>query len=204
MASSSKAPKKSFDDIMKTVQATGARATSNLSVCLSPDISQKLVELEYDIEVAREREQDERERRDPDRSTSNRRMADDESTVAELETQREKLIDDNLDVFYDMSLRAARRDEWADLLALHPAKDDISKDEQMGVHWKTFVPAAVRACLTDPEPTDERLAYLDEALTPGEWDRIGLAIIRLNNSVRDLPKSRRSTSTTTSSDDDSE
>ncbi|HLR84948.1 MAG TPA: hypothetical protein VK059_08355 [Nocardioidaceae bacterium] len=201
-------PKPSFDDIMRNVQATGgARATSSLTVCFVPAISQQLQELEFELAEAREREQDNRlTRRDPDsdRSSSHRVGDDGPSSVEELEAKRDALIADNEGAFYDLQFQAARRDEWSDLKAMHPPKDDVAEDERMGVHWKSFVPAVVKKCLTDPEPSDKVLDFLAESLTSGEWDRIGVAVIRLNNTVRDRPKSLRNTYMTMINGDDFE
>lgn len=94
---------------------------------------------------------------------------------------------------YTFVLRAVKRPEWRALINGHPPRkgDDgepNKADVQWGFNLETFYPAIVRACLVDPELTDEQFTELvDEKLTDSQFSELATAAFRLNAGAIDIP-----------------
>lgn len=195
MATTSSGPKKSFDDIMAAVEkAGGARARATHSICLDAEVARQIADLDAEYEAAVADEERATEGADGESKKSSRRM-NAPSRSEQIASERDAIVDANPDAFYDITVQSARLHEWSELQAEHPPVEGNANDDAIGVHWVDFIPAAVRMCLVDPEPTDKVLAFFEENLTPFEWDRLGMAVLGVNGTRRDRPKSRRAIST---------
>jgi hypothetical protein len=95
---------------------------------------------------------------------------------------------------YDFRLRALPRPAWRALVAGHEPRrgddNEIRAEDRMGVNAETFFPAMIRACLVDPELTDDEWAQLNEALTDRQFDDLSDAAWGLNRREVDIPFSR--------------
>lgn len=66
-------------------------------------------------------------------------------------------------------LRGLARPAWTTLLAAHPPRDGQPQDQAYGWNDDTLTPALVRACLIDPDVTDDaQWAALLDVLTPAQ------------------------------------
>lgn len=85
-------------------------------------------------------------------------------------------------------LRALGTRQWSDLLAEHPPKKDQA---QLGAQWnpETWEPAAVAACAVEPTITDEQATRMRDAIPPGEWRALVLAVLELHGERVVPPKS---------------
>jgi hypothetical protein len=92
---------------------------------------------------------------------------------------------------YPFRFRALPRREWRALVAAHePRRNDdneIVDADRAGVNAETFYDAMIRACLVDPELTDEEWAALNEALTDRQYCDISDAAWMLNRREVDIP-----------------
>lgn len=172
---------KSFADVMAS-KSNGRRRTTE-TVCFSPDLAE-----EYQahlIAAAAAKSEDERRGRDPE-ATSNRRSADLPKWQVELE-KAAALVEDNPESFYDVVLEQMRRHDWLRLRTSHMPRDS-HKEDQGRFNAASFPPAAVAASMVDPEPTDDVIAWLEDNLSSGEWNRLALVIWNLNEGTRSVPK----------------
>lgn len=95
---------------------------------------------------------------------------------------------------YEFRLRALPRAEWRALCNEHPPRkgDDggVVDSDRIGVNADTFYDAIIRACLIDPELTDDEFEQLTGALTDRQYDDIAEAAWGLNRREVDVPFSR--------------
>lgn len=95
---------------------------------------------------------------------------------------------------YEFRLRALPRAQWRTLVADHPPRrgddNEIVDTDRIGVNAETFYDAIVRACLVDPELTDEDWQQLSAALTDRQFDELSDAAWGLNRREVDIPFSR--------------
>jgi hypothetical protein len=95
---------------------------------------------------------------------------------------------------YEFRLRALPRAEWRALCAEHPPRkaDDgsVVDTDRIGVNADTFYDAIIRACLVDPELTDDDWGQLAGALTDRQYDELADAAWGLNRREVDIPFSR--------------
>lgn len=181
--------KPSFADVMAS-QKNGRKRTK-IQVCFSPDLESEYRALEVDLEDAYETEQ---RQRDPETGvTRGRRLGEANLKSREIAQKMSDLVDDNPATFYDLEFEQARRHDWLGLRTQHPPRDGVPADAG-AFNSETFGPAAIRLCLVDPEPTDATMAYLDEVLSTGEWERLTMAVWALNEGARQAPKSRLASS----------
>lgn len=92
----------------------------------------------------------------------------------------------------DFRLRALDRKKWHKLKADHPPRKDDEggvhpEDKWTGVNTETFFPAAVRACLIDPELDEHDWEVLDAKLTFNQFDNLAAAVWVLNATEVDVP-----------------
>jgi hypothetical protein len=176
----------SFDAVMASSK-NGPRK-DHLWVCFSDEISAQYTALEDRLTDAAAREEKRRQPRDPDTVDTSRRLAGDEEPESEtLAKEMAALIEANRDAFYEVTVTSLPRVKWRQLRSAHPPRDNQVEDGGL-FNSETFPPEAVRACMVDPEPTDEVLAYFEENLTNGDWERLAIRIWALNESGRNLPK----------------
>jgi hypothetical protein len=92
---------------------------------------------------------------------------------------------------YEFRLRALPRVQWRALCAEHPprkAEDGSVVDtDRIGVNADTFYDAIIRACLVDPELTDDDWEQLAGALTDRQYDELADAAWGLNRREVDIP-----------------
>jgi len=96
---------------------------------------------------------------------------------------------------YEFRLRALPRSKWRELCHAHPPRRDddneiIEPDKYVGINPESFYPAMIRACLVDPELTDEEFEQLLEALTDRQFEGLSDAAWGLNRREVDIPFSR--------------
>jgi hypothetical protein len=94
---------------------------------------------------------------------------------------------------YTFLLRAMKRPVWRSVIADHPPRkgddgDPHPADARWGFNMVTFYPAILRACLVDPELTDEQFEQLlDEKLTDAQFSQLATAAFELNAGPIDIP-----------------
>lgn len=178
---------KSFADVMAS--KNNGRRTAMVDVCFSPVIAREFSELAVELEEA-ERVAEAAKR--ADKPAGNRRLGA-SPTSQTIATKMAALVDANPDAFFELKMQALPRAEWIALRNQHAPRDGVDADGGL-FNSDTFAPAAVEACLVDPEPTPEALAFLDESLTNGEWERLTLIAWGLNEGSREAPKLDRALS----------
>lgn len=183
---------KSFADVMSN--KSNGRRRSKVLVCFSPDLAEEYQALLIEAGAA-QREED---RRRADGKPVTRRAADDPESTKKYKAAGE-LVRLHEDAFHEFELEQLRREDWLRLRAAHAPRDKSEEDEGR-YNRETFPRAAVTAALLDPEPTDEVLAYLDENLSSGEWNRLGAEVWNLNEGMRHLPKAPELLSATVAGD----
>jgi len=175
--------KPSFADVMAS-NKNGRRKIVE-RVCFSADLAEEYHALSIEYAEAKRAEDSRAAAADPDKPSGRRLNADPESV--KVLKKLEALIGDNSDAFYDVEFEQARDADWRVFRAQHAPRDDDDNDRGY-FNADTFPRAAVAEYMLDPEPTDEVLAYFDENLSHGEWDRLGHLIWKLNEGVRSVPK----------------
>jgi hypothetical protein len=91
---------------------------------------------------------------------------------------------------YPFRLRALPRRVWRELVAAHPPRrgdDEILPEDSMLINSETFYDAMIRACLVDPELTDEEWNALNEVLTDRQHGVLSDAAWGLNRRDVDVP-----------------
>jgi len=96
---------------------------------------------------------------------------------------------------YEFRLRALPKPKWRKLVAGHPPRRDddnemLEPDKYLGVNAETFYDAIIRACLIDPELTDEQWEQLVDTLTDQQYESLSDAAWALNRRDVDIPFSR--------------
>lgn len=77
---------------------------------------------------------------------------------------------------------------WSDLIAKHPPKGE---DKKQGMPWDTesFTPAAISACVAEPQMSTDQAEKLMEVLSGGQIRRLYMAILEVNGGDDSVPKS---------------
>ncbi len=92
---------------------------------------------------------------------------------------------------YDFRLRAMPRAAWTTLVNAHPPRrgddNEIVDTDRMGVNAETFYAAIIRACLVDPELTDDEWSQLEQKLTDRQYSDLADAAWALNRREVDIP-----------------
>jgi hypothetical protein len=96
---------------------------------------------------------------------------------------------------YEFRLRALPRAPWRALCRRAPATQGRRRlghrlRDRIGVNADTFYDAIIRACLVDPELTDDDWDQLAGALTDRQYDELSDAAWGLNRREVDVPFSR--------------
>lgn len=169
-----------FDAAMRSAK-NGRRKMAH-TLCLSPDLDDEYRRLNEELLEAVGIE---RRAKESDRPTTGRRMAE-KTRSTEIAEQMAALIEDNPESFIEVTLEQAKRSDWLKVRAAHPPRDNVPMDGGL-FNYESFPPAAARLCLVDPEPTDERMTFLDEVLSNGEWEQLAMKVWTLNEGARDVP-----------------
>lgn len=175
----------SFDDVMKSDK--NGRRRESVTLCFNSDLDREYRELEVELEDAIATEA--RVASD-DGARSPRRVAEKPRSHT-LAQQMADLRNDNPESFHEFVVQALPRAEWVALRAKHPPRDSHKDEDGGAFNSDTFPPAAVRASLVEPEPTEDVLAWLDENLTSGDWNALGILCWALNEGTREAPKADR-------------
>lgn len=130
--------------------------------------------------------------------------------IASKGAEIDQLRVDNPTAFYEVFVQALPEAEWLSLRAKHPVTEKTVRviDPQGpdgrtgGIDLDSFAKPGALQCLTDPEPTEENIAFLEQVLSAGEWRTLGILAFNVNESGRTVPKSPLPTSLTTDSGHD--
>lgn len=77
---------------------------------------------------------------------------------------------------------------WESLKGDHPAREGNEIDAMFGVNVQTCFPAAVKACLVEPEMDDEDWTVFESVVNLGDWQRLGAQCFALNERAVAVPK----------------
>jgi hypothetical protein len=98
--------------------------------------------------------------------------------------------------------RALPRRQFLDLLLAHPPREDNDRDKALGHNYEAFEPALIKACVWEPELSDEQWTHLlDEVLTANQYGNLYGACQTLNLVKVDVPFSLASSMRTRPSDE---
>jgi|GEM_PF-2910702 len=178
----------SFADVKKANADKGRRYTMH-RVCLDPDLFREHEQLMVELgEALARREMVSRAKeRDPERPNTATRLAGSEKTATVAAKRIEKLITDNPTAFYEIRLEALERPDWLALRAQHPPRDG-NEDDRGLYNVVTMPEPAVAASMTDPEATEDNIAFFRNKLQNGEWEQMMRVIWALNEGTDDVPK----------------
>lgn len=156
--------------------AAAAPRTRTVRVCSRGDLASRHEALVADLQQVAMRE------------SSLAGNADAERISAEIVAVQEEMEGAVLDV----TVKALSRNGWIDLLAAHPpSREDARKGESADP--RTFPIAAVAACAVEPDISRSQAEALAEALPPGEWQKLWLAVVALNTAETTVPKLQAAT-----------
>lgn len=152
-------------------------------VCLRGDLQAEIDELERQL-----REQYQNPQTMADRG-DRRRLAE------QIETVREQMRSSII----TFRLRGLNRRRYSDLLAAHPPRRDNDEDKALGYNSDSFWPALIRACLVEPNLSDEQWERLDDQLSSAQFDLLLNAAHNLCRRPVDVPFSSAASATLSSS-----
>lgn len=95
----------------------------------------------------------------------------------------------NIDGAVTVVLREIPGVRWRQLQDDHPPRKSNQRDEIYGYNEDAFHKAAVRACLVEPEVTDEQFDEFVAAVSAANWRKIRDAALELNEREVAIPKS---------------
>lgn len=85
-------------------------------------------------------------------------------------------------------LRGLSRPGWTALVNEHPPREGNADDRLMGFNTESFPVALVRACLVDPDVTDDAdWDALDEAMTFAQYDELVTTAMEVSRRKVDVP-----------------
>ena len=108
--------------------------------------------------------------------------------LAEQITQAEQALQASRVTF---RFRSLPRADWSRLVIEHPATDE-ERQQHPGVPdvvGESFWPAAIAACAESPELTVDQAQQMGETLRTDDWDRLRMAVRRVNEEPVTVPKS---------------
>lgn len=106
---------------------------------------------------------------------------------AELEQQIDAVREQMLDATQTFTLRSLSDRAYSDFLAEHQPRAEDLADMRVGYNRETMGPALLRACLVDPQPTDEQWEEMRNVISPGEWSKLDKAARDLNFVTVNIP-----------------
>lgn len=178
----------SFDDVMESDQ--NGRRRDSVTLCFNSDLDREYRELEIQLEDAATVEA----RAAGDEGARSSRRVAEKPQSHQIAEQIVALREDNPAAFHEFVLQALPRAEWVALRAQHAPRDSHKDEDGGAFNSDTFPPAAAKASLVDPEPRDDVLAWLDDNMTSGDWNRLGIMCWALNEGSREAPKAERALS----------
>ncbi|MDF1705012.1 MAG: hypothetical protein P1U38_09585 [Aeromicrobium sp.] len=178
---------KSFADVKKS-QKNGRRTITH-ELCFSATINDEWDRLKEELALAVAADQPKGKSGDP-----RPQRVGAKSHKVEVAEKMAALREANDDSFYAVTLTQIRSNEWQALRAEHPPRDGNMMDRSVFFNIDTFPRAAVAACMVDPEPTNDELAYFDEMLSSGEWLDLATKALAVNEGSRTVPFSQLASS----------
>lgn len=159
MAGTTKSKKRSAKDLI-----AGAKLPErSVAVCLQPDLTAQMQELERELDIA------ERERA---ASAGSLASGSRSRVVSEqIDALREQMLEHTI----EFRLRALPRPKHRALLAEHPPRPDNLIDAAAETNVETATEALVRACVVEPELDADDWANLDRVLSDGQWNLLANA-----------------------------
>lgn len=86
-----------------------------------------------------------------------------------------------------VKMRSIPRRDFTDLMAKFPPRDGNVEDRKNGFNTDEMYPALVRESTYDPDMDDAGWALMEENLTQGEWLRLCLTALHLNQHNGSVP-----------------
>lgn len=178
MATRRKAAPPAGNRTFRDLLAEARLPESTIEICLRGDLVAEHEQAERDLEQAEKATTD---------SLAGNGTAEIAERIEALEAEMRASV-------YTFRLRALPKPRWRALCAEHPPRRDedgsILPEDRPGVNAETFFDAIIRACLVDPELTDDEWAQLADALTDRQFDDLFDAAWGLNRREVDIPFSR--------------
>lgn len=88
------------------------------------------------------------------------------------------------------TLQGLGRAAWRELEAEHPARKDHDVDTFYGFNTDTIFDSALPLSIVSPELDADRVAKIADKLTAGQFEKLALAILRLNKQDSEAPFSQ--------------
>lgn len=173
----------SLDDLLNSA----ALPEKTVEVCLRGDLTAEVEDLERQMRDVR---------------TNAQTMAE-RGTVSALAQRIEELRREMQSSAVVFRLRGLNRAGWTALLRAHPPRKDDKVDAAMGYNVETFFSALIRACLLEPEVTDEQWERLEALLSSKQYDDLADAALTVSRRKVDVPFSFAASATLRTSDETS-
>lgn len=107
--------------------------------------------------------------------------------VRGAEVRIEQIRQTMVDHVLPLTLRALPRPRFAALLGEHPPREDRPGDRALGCNESTMMPFLARACLVDPQLSEQQWTRLLDVITDRQWDEISWAAWMLNRGEVSVP-----------------
>lgn len=159
----------SVDDLIASAQTR----TLKVSVCARGDLVNRHAELVDELNTAIAASSD--SLGNGNRSEIDRLHAEVDAVEAEQEESTT-----------EFTLTSIGALSWSSLLRKHPPPPEVKG--QLAFNLASFPPAAVAACVVEPEMTEPQAARLYDVLPSGEWDKLFAAAFTLNEQGTPHPK----------------
>lgn len=153
-----------------------AAPTTNVDLCLRGDLQAKWEELNRELEK--------------ETGKGSGKLAGPGARVSELARQVSELEAEMQSSVVVFTLQALGRTRWRELEAEHPARKDHDVDKLYGFNTDTIFDAALPESIVSPELDADRVAKIADKLTSGQFEKLALAILRLNRQDTDVPFSQ--------------
>lgn len=152
-----------------------------VTVCLRGDLVAQIEDLDNQLHRTREEEQA--------ASAPGKRMGG-KSQSLQIAEQIEKLRTEMAESEVSFRLRALSKDRWRELKHEHEAGEDATGvNQRLGVDIDTLTPALLPMVTVDPEMDADDWRQLEQVVSGGDWQRLGVAAVMLHEMGVDIPKS---------------
>lgn len=172
---------------LSALLGSAALPERTVEVCLRGDLQAEVEELSRELQQAR------------NGATTLADRGDLRKLAEQIEKTREAMLESTV-VF---RLRGLNRTAYSNLLAAHPPRDGHTGDSAAGFDVDAFFPALIRACITEPDLTDEQWTHLLEVLSSGQFDSLYDAALAVCRRKVDVPFSFAASATLLASDETS-
>lgn len=152
-------------------------AERSVLLCLQPDLTAALQNLQRELAEAERREQ----------SAGSLGGGELHDIAQRIEDTRLRMREHSLEV----TVRALPRRQWTALLAEHPPREDNERDRTLGLNEETFFDALVRRSTIAPDLDEDDWSQLDEVLSEAQWQLLVNAAWAVNARDVDVPFSLR-------------